>query len=108
MRPVKVRRSGFQVSIALRLQNRDLRDPRRDDVFFRNVIQVAHVDSASGDRVAANLEFNALLLQEYLIPLSIRFRRPLAVNLPLNELIKATLIGATSSCCWIARVTTQP
>lgn len=51
--------------------------------------------------IATVLSINALFMQEYLIPLSRRYTRPLVSTLPRSELTKAVLIGATSSCCWI-------
>ncbi len=52
--------------------------------------------------IATVLSFNALLMQEYLIPLGSKVSRPLVLNLSRGDVIKASLIGSTSLCCWLS------
>ncbi|MEM7747106.1 MAG: ABC transporter transmembrane domain-containing protein, partial [Pseudomonadota bacterium] len=52
--------------------------------------------------IATVLSLNALLMQEYLIPLGNKVSRPLVLHLSRADVIKASLIGSTSLCCWLS------
>ena len=52
--------------------------------------------------IATVLSINALLMQEYLIPLASRLRRPIVSQLSHAQIGQVSLIGSTSICCWLS------
>lgn len=52
--------------------------------------------------IATALSIDALLMQEYLIPLASKLRRPLVTELTRAQVVQVSLIGSTSVCCWLS------
>ena len=55
--------------------------------------------------IATALSIEALLMQEYLIPLASKLRRPFATELTRAQIGQVSLIGSTSVSCWLSILT---